>query len=566
MEYIVSNINFENFQEFNSVTFEGEVSIENNIISIMDGYLLDDVFNYKDIELNKGVFNKIDVNTSKNTFTIINDKLGQRAVYYYIKDHTFIISNSFWKIVVLLNLNEINVDTERVKEQLYFHRIPQEGITFLKNIYYVPAATKVVFDWSNKKHSITKYWNIKQKPQENITLEDASKQLETSFDELFSFLKKKFPNKKFAFGNSGGLDSRLVPLFSYKHNLNLLGITIGEKKPHKLFTAVSHKNADKIAKLFKFRNYNLRSTKGNFDSRLLLDIRNNPLSGNQVFKNPIEQAPEFDNLICGGNGFIVSNDSNIWEKFEKISLEKRQEFLTEYLSKEKLSIPYKNIFRIKKFIGKSFTIDTSKSLFKKWFSDHDFANFSNALSKFYNEYEHLDNFSLIRQVHMSLLNKQSPNGGLESLNRTKPFFYLYYPFAFDVAMKWKPDFFYDRKVLTNIIKKNNVKLASIPDQKMNKIIGKNNKYLKLLNIIIRRSGMDYNLFSKDRRFRLHAKLILEKYNPLFNEVINGNTISFKEISKTHPHFWLDVVKTKKILDILYYKDFDFVNNKDFGIQ
>lgn len=567
MEYIISNIRFPESKDSNGLFYRGKFDIHNNKINLFEGYLIEDNFLDKvHPENNKGVFNYVEIDCSKKVITIINDKLGQLSLYYYLFNGEFVLSNSFWSILKIIGKSRISILETRLKEMLFFHRIPIEGETFIEHVKFVKASSVLKIDYDKSVVREEKYWKIKQITDNNISLEEASQKLEKSFDNFFNFLKTKFQNQTFVFGNSGGLDSRLIPMFARKHDLNLIGVTIGNRKPYKIFKSVSHRSAEKISKLFGFQNYSIESTKGDYNKRLLLDIRNNPFSGNQVFKNTYDQLPDFQNLICGGNGFIVSNDSGIWEQFDNIDPEKRFEFLFDYLNKEKLSIPYKNSYRVKKYLNIPLNIDYTQSLYRKWFTKKDINKFKNDFIYFYNENKDLDNFSLIRHLHLSILNKQSPNGGLESINRTKSFFYLYYPFALEESVKWDKDFFYGRKILTSIIKRNNEKLAHIPDQKMNKIIGQSTRMNKLINIAIRRSGMDYVLWANQTKFKKVAKDILERENPIFNNILNGNKINFAELIKTHPHFWLDVIKIKKITDVLHYEEMDFIDNKEFQIQ
>ena len=158
-----------------------------------------------------------------------------------------------------------------------------------QNINQLPTASKLEYDLIKNKIHISNYWSLEQNPDKNLKPGDAVELLDQDLTSLFKYLKHKYPDKIFGFGNSGGLDSRLIPLFARESDLPVEGFITGNSKPRKYFYSASHNSAVKVAKEFNINHHNISYKPANFEERLILDIRNNPFSNNQIFKNPYDK-------------------------------------------------------------------------------------------------------------------------------------------------------------------------------------------------------------------------------------------------------------------------------------
>lgn len=562
---------FKNSKNFHGIHFTGPFLIKEKSLFLLEGFLADvkEIHTSEDLNdmfdnYSEGSYNYILYNSDTKMLNIKNDRLGQYSLYFYNNNGKFVAGNNLWNILSVLEISEIIPEIDAMKEWIFLHRISEEGGTYFKGVRQLPASKILSYSLETKKTNEYKYWRMVQEYDHSIQLNDAIGMLDNAIHRLFDYLENSPYSENLAFGNSGGLDSRIIPIYSKDHGLNIRGYTIGDSKQRGILSSISHRNALQISKHLNFPTISIESKTGNYTERILLDIRNNPLAGNQVFKNPFEHFPDYDAIICGGNGFIVSNDSNAWKKFEVIDNEKeRFDFIFNYLSKEKLSGHYSNQIRVRKFLNVKYNQNDSEFLLHKWYTEDERMQFMEKVKKYYNYYSDLDNFSLIRNVHLTLLNKQSPNGGLESLNRTKRFFYLYYPFALNDSLKWPSDFFYDRKVITGLIMKKDPVIAAIYDQKVNRIGKKTGKTNRLLQVAFRGSGMESSRWVKQFEFYNFANGIFTRNNDLFNQVVNDYLISTSDLYKTHPFFWMDVLKLKKICDIIYFQEYNFLEDKRY---
>jgi asparagine synthase (glutamine-hydrolysing) len=566
MEYILSNKKFKDSVKYQGIFYTGDFKSENDILSITEGEIIRDKY-FKPVAGNGktenfiGFYNTICYSPINNQIIAQNDELGMLPLYYFHKKDTFVMSNNLWLIIANVDSDDLKLNIPVIKSFIHFNRIPHESGTFFDNISLLPSASTLLYDISSNKVKISKYWDLEQKPDKNLKISDAVHLLDRDLTSLFKYLKNKYPGATFGFGNSGGLDSRLIPVYARESNLYVTAFITGNPKPRKLFYSTSHKSALKIARELNIPHHNISYKPSNFEERLLLDIRNNPLSNNQVLKNPFDNVPPFDNMFCGGNGFIISNDSNKWKDFKKLDKKDQKiRFLYNYLNKLKYSSRQEKILsalfnkgsRAKTYLQNSFLRDT-ESCFLQYFED------------FYEKHRHKDNISFIRSFHQSICNRHSPGGGFESLNRTKKSFYLYFPWAIANTLKWQDEYFFDRKILKELILRKDKRLALIPDQEGRALIRPAGRYLTTARLVIRGSGLDYRDWYRNSSILKATATILKRDNPLFEELIEGQK-NIRLLSKLHANIILDILKIKKILDILYYKELGFIFNKSFEIK
>jgi len=555
VEYVISNVKLPLTKKFGDLFFSGDFNSDEDSVCLVDGFFKD----YEDHEVNKveineilgndkvGVYNYISYNRITNILRIKNDKFGMFTLYIYNHNSKIIISNNIWNIIKNLSDNELKLDSFYLKSYLYFASNPDEGKTIFKSIIQLPASSNLTLDISNTELKINRYWDLIHKPDEHLEINDAAAILDNDIKNGFLFFKSRYPDKVFGFGNSGGLDSRLIPTYANEANISLVGFTTGRVRSYRILYSITHRNAMKVAKIQNFPNKNIDLRTNILEDRLLLDIRNNPIGRCQMFKNPFESLPVFDNIFCGGDGFIISNN---WQDLEKIN--DLQEL--------------KKYFRTKAGKARNLKTKESESHYNSLFTKEEVEQFNASIDAFVEKYSYKDNISLIRTFHQSILNKLSPNGGFESVSRTKKVFYMYYPFAFENTLNWKNDFFYDRSMLKSLISRKSKKLERIPDQNFNYLYSDKRTLYQKMVVKIRTNGLDYANWVNYSKFRQLSSSILYRPNPLYSSLVDPNNVINMKVLSFHPHVGLDFIKLKKIFDIIYFKEFDFVDNREFLIQ
>lgn len=575
MEYVITNKEIKGYRQFGKLFYHGDIVVTGHDLFLIDGFVvksekqsLDQVRTIiKDDNIN-GAFNCFLYNKEQDILYVKNDKIAQNALYLFWKDSTFFLSNSFWKIIQNLDENEIEFDIKNVKSYLLSLQITSESETLFKNIIQYPAATVLNINLRTNKFESYRYWEMKQQEEQKISIDEAVFQLDNDITNLFKYLKENYSEDVFGFGNSGGLDSRLIPAYAKKVGLNVEGFIIGNSHPMGI-RAISHMQAQKIANLYEIKHREVHFMPGDIEKQQLLDIRNNPFGTNELMKNPYDKLNWFDKMLCGGNGFVISNDSGLWNKYEELkTLEEKRSFLINYISKKNHvghSIKHLNIILSYFFRNTAFSSRDAANYYSL-FSTEDIIQNDNMIDDFLYKYNHLDNLSQIRTFHQLIRNFRSPQGGYESINRTKKTFYLYYPFALDNTLKWENNYFYNRTILKKLLLHKDKRLAKLHDQTMHTIDGRNSRIKKIANYAFRKTGMDYYLWFNNNVFSSFYWNVILRKNVLFNEYFKVDNVMNIKPMNHNVSISLGILKLKLIFDIIYYKEFDFIDEEDFNIK
>lgn len=561
--FTLSNRSFDGATQYGEVYFKGQCQIQEPYLFFSEGIFYDPIKSTEELfstNYKNGVFNVVKYNSQERTIEVKNDRLGMFPLYVYRDAQTFVICSNFWDIINLKGIHlQLTIDRQNFKTYLGGIRIPDEGATYFKYISLLKAGTTQRFELGHVelKWSETRYWDLMQEPDVHLKLNDVVDQMDNNIRDLFKSISNQFPNERFGFGNSGGVDSRIIPMYAKEFDLNLIGCTIGDPKPRSVFYSTTFNSAKQIADLYGFKNFELSYHTADVDARLLLDIKNSPFGGCQVYKNPVEQAPDFNHMLCGGNGFIVSNDNNSWRTFCQLNSEEEQlNFLINYNSVFKNRLRKEKIGR---FIG---TEDKwQNKTFNSIFSQDYHERFSESLKHFIRANNYKSNFSIIRSFHQRILNKHSPMGGYESLSGTRIPIYLYYPYSLEDSLRWNEDFFYDRKILKSLIIKKDPKLAQIKDQKCSQINGSNQPKRQLAELLIRKSGMDYlDWYHSNTSMMKKFIGIMSRVNPLFEDLLDIKNTQQVKLLELHPNIALDIIKAKRVLDLIYYQETNVFEN------
>lgn len=563
MEYLISTTKLESSKKIGKLYIQGEHVLKNGYLYVFEGDFIyedvNDIEKLSDADILKknivGNFNYFRYNTETDDFIIKNDKFGTYSLYIYQSDEKFIISNNVWKIIKILDDDEIIIDKDFFQFYITTFGTDIDGKTLFKNITDINAATNIQGNLRElNKLKFEKYYDLVQKTNKKLTIKDAVNKLDEDLSFTFDRIKQNNPNKILGFGNSGGLDSRLIPIYANQSGIKIQGLTTLNKYSSKAIKSITYLNAQKIAKVCKFDNKYINYTLNNYEERNLLDIRNNPFGTSEIFKNPYDKMPNMDYYVTGGNGFIVGG---AWEKIVNL---KDKDFVKEFML-------YNSKLRL--FISN----EKSKIITERLFGNDYTKKINRTKIRFYEENSQKDKFSIIRSFHQFSLNKRSPAGGFESVNRLYKTYNIYYPIVFENTLKWDEDFFYNRIILKSLIEKKSKQLFNIPSQNLERL---SNKHLGLAgqirkNIILRYRtwGLDYGTWVQDESFLKYAESIMKRKNNLFFELLNISEKTFlnlKIFQNLHPHLALDMLKIKKILDLFVYKEFDFINNEKFTIK
>lgn len=559
MEYIISTEPFKDSKVFGKIFYHGDFNICNNNISVFEGDLhyitKSDFIQMSDESIkNKqfiGNYNFFRYNKETHEFLIKNDKFGTFSLFLYIDSNKMIISNNVWKIIQLLSEEEITINREYFKFYIGSWGVNLDEKTLFNNISEINPAKNITGNVNNIR-SIKKenYYTLEHSRGTKFSETEAVEALDNDLNYTFSRIKEINQDEILGFGNSGGLDSRLIPIYARQNSLKLHGLTTLNKYSRFFFKSATYQNAQKIAQIYKFKNKYICYKHNNHNDRILLDIRNNPFGTAEQYKNPYDKLPKFNFYVTGGNGFIVGGN---WE--EIVSKKKDSAFIDSFIN-------YNNKLNL-------FSWSNGVELKNKIFEKETIKSLNDQKLRFYEENSQKDNLSILRSYHQYSLNKRSPAGGYESVNRLFKTYNIYYPIVFENTLNWDNSFFYDRRILKGLIKKKSEKLYNIPSQDFEMLDGSSLSFYQKQTRRFRTWGLDYEIWVQEEKFITFAEKVLKKENTLFYDLLGisrADFLKFDFFKEIHPHIAMDILKLKKILDIVVYKEYSFINNENYNIK
>jgi len=462
----------------------------NDFMIYVDGWMDENILNLDDKidHIPPGVFNWVKIIPKQKEIRIINDPLGQRQLFFSMDNNGFVISSNFWEVINHIRNCELNWDA--IEDNIVGIRISKPYDTYVKNVYVLPAGVMATINWgSNSKFKLEHHSKFQQRPNNKLKIEDAIDETVNSLDTTMMMVKKTWPGRKVVFGNSGGLDSRLIPLFAQRNDVEVEGYLIGDKRPKKILLSRSAKSADILAKKFNINSRFLDYNMGDFLIRMERDVIVNPLGPANFFKNPLFWEYEHCLVVNAANSFIITNDRNTWKKF---------------ILQNNIGVKLLNQYMLRKPL--------------KGNQDYDNSTYIQNIADYFDKYINIDDtFSRIRSMHQIFWNKLSPNGGFESLNLAGDFLFLYYPYLWKKTLEWPEAWFFDRKIQYGVFNRVGEDLAKIPPQRPKKIgdISKIKYFLTKIDSRLRGSGIDYRWWESTKWFRDADKMLNEKIDSDF---------------------------------------------------
>ena len=451
----------------------------------------------------KGSFFCLIYDVRSQLLYVCNDKSGQLLLFYSTKND-FSISDDFWSVIKHDNYCLEDLDPLHMKLQIFAGASPDHKL-FFKALNLLPNAVMVTVDCVSLEIKITKYWEFKFS-KKTMTKEEKMLAIDSAFNDFYAFVESH--NAKgidYGLGISGGMDSRIIPYYAKKHNLNIKGFIIGEEKPHKLFKSNDFISSEKIASYYDIPLQKVGYNSLSYEEQLKLDVKNCPCGSSQMFKIVDVDNLYFNVLLTGGSGFIPgSHPFDSYNKSEDIFciIQNSQTNLffkpKRYRIKKALNVVWPGLFNTNKI-----PIGDIKGVINKHETEQ-----IEAIVKSY--LRTLDSNSLLTERLMnyaiSILGQRNYAGAFESLLGSCKSYTPYTTMFIDLVSDWSEDDLYDRKLFLEFIRDKLPELANIRGQdylpKL-KFIQTSlfSKVFNLMRFIALGAGvMNYNNWGKHRTY------------------------------------------------------------------
>jgi len=529
---------------FETLDWQGEIDF---IKDVKDSFLLVTID-----KLNKKIY-------------FANSKYGIEPLYYACIGKEVIISDDFWEVANLVCKSIEDIDIDSVKEIMNGCYPIFDG-TFIKYVKVLNPAHVCTFDFAIGLR-IEKYFEVKYNPDEKMSVEEVRDSIGAHIDSCIEKIKIECGDVKYAYGLSGGLDSRLLSY--YTRDMKIESFIIGNPKPHKLFLARDHYNARKLAEIYKQPHTECAWNKEIFSKIKELDLRYNPTCTAQFFKGQYDT--DFDILITGGNGYIVG--STIPDKIKSMSTVELANVLRQmgrdFIPNTQLCLHINTLFRV--LFKKKTRFTSNRSWFKRIYNDDIENSISSKLVKYIKEEVNngKSNFDIYEE-YFHIIGARNKFGGFESFCGTKRSFSIYNPHLFDASFTWSFESLFERRALKELIIDKMPQASYVKEQRYEGSIrgDKMSLFNKLCNIVmyvICGNGSEM-VNSKFRYVRnLFVKDMLTECNWFYDIFPIKSDIN--HICKFDNKYAVTKIwKIKNIMDLLETKGYtSFLMDKEFEI-
>ncbi|MBQ8189501.1 MAG: hypothetical protein IJZ44_06950 [Lachnospiraceae bacterium] len=480
----------------------------------------------------KGDFALVDIDSSSGEIFVATDRLGKENIYYS-EGTTFVLTNSFWKGVEVINPTEQDINWLAVKELIIHYIIPFHK-TIINNYKIVPPAQIAHVLQDEEEFSLTteRYWQMVYTPKET-TIQETAKKVYGLYDHTFELLAKKFGSEtKFGVGLSGGWDSRLITFFAKKHGLKLVPYCIGEKYLCFPICTNGYRVAKRLAKYFGlsdfcFINYDSES----YLKKIAREVQLIPNRASNIEVGCMDKIPEFDIMLNGEHGGVFFGEFD-FEPVLRYTSEDMAECLLGLL-----------------IAGKKQEMIMSLDDYKELKKD---------TQQYIDSLGTENRFDIYYRYFYEIKGSKSKNGFFETIYGTKERYSMYLdPDFIDEYLTWDPLFLANRSLQREFFRTYMPELSKIADETTDAPLFWRDASIKNVPIRFAYALKNYIFKSSMRRDKwIHRdkdfKRLLTKATETNREFLLKHfpDLNVKEFHKSNPRAAANLVKVIMVLDAL----------------
>lgn len=320
MDFLISNIEFENSKKIGDLYYDGQCVKEvNNLLKVRESSdwrffgkyadAIGEVDPESPIEYDDFFF-CLDYDANKKEIVFQTDIIGYNSPYCYFANGVFAMSDDFYALVKTLNkVVDLEMDEQKAREFLLYSE-PFICETYIRNLYREEAAVICRYNLESN--------NIKKHTYNDFKMCGVVKDKKQAADSLYCALDTYFKNHheedtKYAIGMSGGLDSRVGAFFANKNGYEINPIFIGRKNNILGMMTNDCKRAEEVNKHLKLKPIKYFDPRGiALSEKLEFEAQNAPIVADNIAQNmgTLEGIDCLINGIIGGEalGALVTDD------------------------------------------------------------------------------------------------------------------------------------------------------------------------------------------------------------------------------------------------------------------
>lgn len=494
-----------------------------------------------------------------------SDLNGIEILYTYHKDETFILSDNFWDIIRIVQPSFDDIDQERARMTLLSPSA--YGDTLIKNVKFLLPCMVGKYHADTNTLKTKKYREFKYSG-EIVDVNIAVEHVDALLDDAMVKIKQACGDVKYGLGVSGGLDSRIIPHYTKKHEMALVGYNLCVPRPNGIFLSQSCKNAARLANIYDIPLTFVKWSHKTVKEKVATKVMYYPLgSARNSFKYD-ENLPSFDVMLNGGAGEIVGGalPANIEQLTENELFDTMRQFFS--------SVYFASSFKARASRALQFLFGSKRdvkslSAICSLLGNQDIKNVEQELLSFIQHGKEIgqSNTEIFEDFMINVCSSRNRFGGFESMLGHKRSFSIYIPFLLREVMTWDKGLLYNRKVLNELILQKIPEVKDVKSELFSPAPGKKNtvfnKFIGMVAFLIRGNGTAIDQYWINKpSVKKHLKQRISNGSTWFCRIFNTNQNDLKKlvIGSKEPNFMINVWEYKTLIDTIEtkaYLTFDF---------
>lgn len=494
------------------------------------------------------------------------DMNGIDTFYYYCRNGRFVLSDSFWAVVRIVQPEYEDLDAAQIKMSLISASADGNGL--IRGMKYLLPNHIGVYRAAEQSCEVRQYGERFHYSGEVTTVSEAVANMDQCLHHTMERIKEKCGKGPYGLGLSGGLDSRVIPYYALQHGLELRAFNTCICRPHGILKARNVKSSEALARFyqvpFKLNKWKKETFSQKMDTCLKL-FPEDP--GGCPFKYEDSETGTFSSMLSGGSGMTVGSELPVG-----IAKMTEEELFSAMVTEFFPSASRTNFIRAIRALSYITGIQLSwqepkhRPPFSSVLDNTVWDSAKERLSQYIHERKAngYTNVDIYEDFFINVSGCHNRFGAHETLLGQKHAFSIYIPFMLKETLRWDPLLLENRVVLNTLIREKIPGCADIREESFKPSINKNPTFFErifsIAGFLLRGNGaaIDQHFMPRRDFMAKYLRYINEESGTWFKRVFDidhpiTKGAAKKEMPRTNIRIWqtamlLHCLETKQYME------------------